>query len=205
LGAWGVRRSSFVVAYDDASGAIAARLWWLLRWLGHEHVAVLDGGLDAWLTAGHALETAPPDWQATHYAPNTIHDDWVVQTDAIERCLDSGALLLDARSEARFRGVEEPIDPVAGHVPGARNLPFTALLAADGTLLEAEALNNALTPTIGKREGEDVIAMCGSGVTACHLLLALDAAGRRGGKLYAGSWSEWIRDGDREIATGEEA
>ena len=137
--------------------------------------------------------------------PNTLHDDWVVHTDAIGRCLDSGALLLDARSDARFRGVEEPIDPIAGHIPGARNLPFSALLAADGTLLKAEALNNALTRTIGAREGEEVIAMCGSGVTACHLLLALDAAGRRGGRLYAGSWSEWIRDGDREIATGEEA
>ena len=205
LGAWGVQCSSFVVAYDDASGAIAARLWWLLRWLGHEHVAVLDGGLDAWLAAGQPLETAPPDWQATHYVSNTVHDDWVVHTDAIGRCLDSGALLLDARSDARFRGVEEPIDPIAGHVPGAHNLPFTALLAADGTLLKAEALNNALTRTIGTREGEEIIAMCGSGVTACHLLLALDAAGRQGGRLYAGSWSEWIRDGDREIATGEEA
>ena len=205
MGAWGILRSSFVVAYDDASGAIAARLWWLLRWLGHDRVAILDGGLDAWLAAGQPLETAPPDCEATHYVPNTTHDDWVVQTDEIGRYLDSGALLLDARSDARFRGIKEPIDPIAGHVPGARNLPFTAMLAADGTLLEAEALDNALTRSIGKQGGDVVIAMCGSGVTACHLLLALAAAGRRGGKLYAGSWSEWIRDSNREIATGEEA
>jgi len=145
-----------------------------------------------------------PDWQATHYVPKTVHDDWVVQTDAIGRCLDSGALLLDARNDVRFRGVEEPIDPIAGHVPGARNLPFTDMLAADGTLLEGEALNNALMSTIGGRKGEEIIAMCGSGVTACHLLLALEAAGRQGGRLYPGSWSEWIRDDNREIATGEE-
>ncbi len=205
MGAWGIELSSFVVVYDDASGAIAARLWWLLRWLGHERVAVLDGGLETWRASGQPQQTTLPDWQVTRYFPLTVHDDWVVRTDEILQHLDSGALLLDARSDARFRGDEEPIDPIAGHIPGARNLPFTAALAANGTMLDAGALKNTFERRLGIEESTDVIAMCGSGVTACHLLLALDLAGLHDGRLYAGSWSEWIRgNGDRGIATGPE-
>ncbi len=201
LGAWGISDSSSVVVYDDASGAIAARLWWLLRWLGHEQVAVLDGGLDAWQAKGLPLEAIAPTWRAARYLPATVHDEWVVTSDDLPQLLASGALLLDARSTVRFRGVEEPIDPIAGHVPGACNLPFTATLTPDGTMLEPERLRNDLTRVLAERNIADVITMCGSGVTACHLLLALSAAGLGDGRLYAGSWSEWIRDGNRPIAT----
>ncbi len=202
LGAWGINASSSVVVYDDASGAIAARLWWLLRWLGHEPVAVLDGGLDAWQANGLPLETATPTWRAARYLPATVRDDWVVTSDDLPQLLESGALLLDARSAERFCGLEEPIDPIAGHVPGASNLPFTAGLTADGTMLKLERLRDNLTSVLDDRDITNVIAMCGSGVTACHLLLALSAAGLGDGRLYAGSWSEWIRDGGRPIATG---
>jgi thiosulfate/3-mercaptopyruvate sulfurtransferase len=202
LGAWGISNASSVVVYDDASGAIAARLWWLLRWLGHEQVAVLDGGLDSWQANGLPLETAAPDWQPARYLPATVHDEWVVTSDDLPQLLESGALLLDARSRERFRGIEEPIDSVAGHVPGAGNLPFTETLTREGTLLDPERLRDVLTSVLAGREIKDVTAMCGSGVTACHLLLALSAAGLGDGRLYAGSWSEWIRDGQRPIATG---
>lgn len=191
-----------VVVYDDASGAIAARLWWLLRWLGHEQVAVLDGGLDAWQANGLPLETAAPTWQTARYSPATVHDEWVVTSDELPQRIESGALLLDARSAERFRGIEEPIDPIAGHVPGAKNLPFTATLTPAGIMLEPRRLRDDLTSVLDGHDITDVIAMCGSGVTACHLLLALRAAGLGDGRLYAGSWSEWIRTGDRDIATG---
>ena len=204
LGAWGISNSSLVVVYDDASGAIAARLWWLLRWLGHERVAVLDGGLDAWQADGLPVETTTPTWHAAHYLPATVHDDWVVTSDDLPSLLESGALLLDARSAERFRGIEEPIDPVAGHVPGATNLPFTATLTPTGTLLEPGRLREDLASVLAGRDIADVVAMCGSGVTACHILLALSAAGLGDGRLYAGSWSEWIRNGSRPIATGSD-
>ena len=136
------------------------------------------------------------------YLPATVRDEWVVTSDELPQLLESGAVLLDARSRERFRGIEEPIDPVAGHVPGASNLPFTETLTPDGTLLEPERLRDDLTNVLAGRDITDVMAMCGSGVTACHLLLALSAAGLGDGRLYAGSWSEWIRDGHRPIATG---
>ena len=201
LGAWGISDSSSVVAYDDASGAIAARLWWLLRWLGHERVAVLDGGLNTWRARGLPLETATPTWRPVRYMPTTLHDEWIVTSDALPQLLESGALLFDARSEKRFHGIEEPIDPIAGHVPGAINLPFTTTLTGEGTLLEAGRLKECLSEVLDGCDIADVITMCGSGVTACHLLLALNAAGLGEGRLYVGSWSEWIRDDDRPIAT----
>ncbi len=204
LGAWGISNSSSVVVYDDASGAIAARLWWLLRWLGHERVAVLDGGLDAWEGNGLPIETATPSWQAAHYSPATVRDDWIVTSDDIPQLLESGALLLDARSAERFRGNEEPIDPIAGHVPGAKNLPFTTTLTPAGNVLAPERLKDELSSVLAGRDITDVITMCGSGVTACHVLLALNAAGLGDGRLYVGSWSEWIRNGDRPIATGSD-
>ena len=202
LGAWGISNSSTVIVYDDASGAIASRLWWLLRWLGHDQVFVLDGGLDAWRVQGQGLESTLPSWEEARFLPATVHDNWVVTSDDLLQLVGAGDLLLDARSDERFRGINEPIDPIAGHVPGARNLPFTSLLAGDGTLLESKQLRNDLTRTLDGRGAAGVVAMCGSGVTACHLLLALNAAGLGDGRLYAGSWSEWIRDPDREIATG---
>jgi thiosulfate/3-mercaptopyruvate sulfurtransferase len=202
LGAWGIRNSSTVVVYDDASGAIAARLWWLLRWLGHDRVAILDGGLDAWLAHGQKLTSDTPAWDVTQYSPATVRDDWVVTSEDLLQQIESGALLLDARSEERFQGISEPIDPIAGHIPGASNLPFSSLLAGDGTLLPRDELNDRLLDVLDGRTVGDVVAMCGSGVTACHLLWAFSSAGLGEGRLYAGSWSEWIRDDGHEIATG---
>lgn len=202
LGSWGIDNSTLVVAYDDASGAIAARLWWLLHWLGHDRVSVLDGGLPAWIEMGGTLEQGITEPQAANFIPKTVHDRWVVATGDIPLAIGSGALILDARSTARFRGEEEPIDPVAGHVPGARNLPLSELLGEDGRFLPKDELRSCLRNALDGHASSAVVTMCGSGVTACHLSLGFAAAGFERGRLYAGSWSEWIRDDGREIAVG---
>lgn len=196
----GVSRSSRVVAYDDAGGAVAARLWWLMCWLGHGEVAVLDGGVDAWTAAGFALDTAVPAAQRGDFEPSGPDSAAVVASDGLERELARGALLLDARSPERFAGTAEPIDPVAGHVPGAVNLPFAQLLTPEGRFEPRAALRARFDAVLAGRDARDVIAMCGSGVTACHLLLGLAHAGFDGGRLYAGSWSAWITDPGRPVA-----
>ena len=203
LSTWGISNSSYVVAYDDVSGAIAARLWWMLRWLGHENVAVLNGGLGAWQQNDFPMETAAPNWQSTLFEPGLNPAMQTVASDEISARLNHGELLLDARAAKRFRGEAEPIDPLAGHVPGAINWPFNKALGSDGRFLDGAELNTLLTETVGQRSAADVIAMCGSGVTACHLLLALQLAGLGMGRLYAGSWSEWICNPSRAIATGD--
>lgn len=203
LGRLGIGADDYVVAYDDAGGAVAARLWWQLRWIGHVETAVLDGGIAAWRNAGLGLETKVPAWPTKPYRARAPHADWVVATAAIEAKLAAGAVLLDARARERYVGAREPIDPVAGHVPGAVNLPYTECLNTEHGLLPSARLRE-LFAARGATAGE-VIAMCGSGVTACHLLLAREAAGLAPGKLYAGSWSEWIRDPKRAVATGTPA
>lgn len=201
LGRLSIGNTDLVVAYDDQSCAIAARLWWLLRWLGHERVAVLDGGLQAWMRAGGELAAGPErptptrDYRVTH-----VHEDWVAPTAEIETLDASAWRLVDARSSARFAGAEEPIDPVAGHVPGALSWPFTQSVAGDGRLRTPDELA-AVLEGLELPPGMGLIAMCGSGVTACHLLLAWAVLGRHG-RLYPGSWSEWIRDPRRPIARG---
>jgi thiosulfate/3-mercaptopyruvate sulfurtransferase len=204
LGGWGIDRASTVVAYDEASGAVAARLWWLLRWLGHERCAVLDGGFAAWQAAGQPLEQDAPRIAPRRYELPRPASDVVVETGDIAARVAAGDLLLDARAAPRYRGEQEPIDPKAGHVPGARNRPFSANVTAAGTFRPAAELRAELTELLDGRDAMRVIAMCGSGVTACHLLLALEAAGLGQGRLYAGSWSEWIRDPRRPIRTGAE-
>jgi len=203
LGSWGIANTSTVVVYDEGPGAIAARLWWMLRWVGHERVAVLNGGLKAWELHGLTLERTRPTWERAKFSVTALHDDWVVQIEDLPGLLAQSALLLDARSEERFLGLEEPIDPIAGHVPGARNFPFSKSLASSGTLRTATALRGELEPLVGKRDIADVIAMCGSGVTACHLLLSLCVAGFGDGRLFVGSWSQWIRDPNRPVAPDE--
>lgn len=202
LGAWGIANDSTVVAYDEASGAIAARLWWLLGWLGHERRLVLDGGFAAWNAAGLPLETRHPVWRPARFVPRGVAEDSVVQTAELAGLQAQGGLLVDARAAPRYRGEQEPIDPVAGHVPGAVNRPGSANVEADGRFRPPDALRRELTDLLGGRPAAQLIAMCGSGVTACQLLLALEAAGLEGAKLYAGSWSEWIRDPRRPIAKG---
>lgn len=200
LGRLGVERASEVVVYDDAGGAIAARAWWMLRWLGHPRVRVLDGGLAAWEQAGQPLEAGEQAWKHTTYEPWEADSSMWVATDEVSALQDAGHVVLDARAPIRYRGEAEPIDPVAGHVPRAVNLPFDRCLDATGRFLDADALRRLFETSLA---GGEAVAMCGSGVTACHLLLAMSVAGIPAGRLYVGSWSEWIRDPGRPIALGE--
>jgi thiosulfate/3-mercaptopyruvate sulfurtransferase len=202
LGAWGIDNDSTVVAYDEAGGGMAARLWWLLGWLGHERRLVLDGGFASWNAAGLPVETRKPAWQPKRFVRRTVADDTVVAAAELPTLQASGSLLVDARAAPRYRGEQEPIDPIAGHVPGAVNRPASVNVETDGRFRAPEALRGELTELLGGRPAGDLIAMCGSGVAACQLLLALDVAGFEAGKLYAGSWSEWIRDPERPIAKG---
>jgi thiosulfate/3-mercaptopyruvate sulfurtransferase len=195
-----------VVAYDDANGSFAARLWWMLRWLGHGAVAVLDGGFKAWTagggelqsgaTAGHATDRAHVEPLALHPSPNVI----MSAADLQQALQNPRTLLIDARAKERYDGHVEPLDSVAGHIPGAVNHPFTANLDADSRFLPASELRRRWQELLAGRQPTQVIAMCGSGVTACHNLLSLEIAGLTGAKLYAGSWSEWIRDPARPVA-----
>jgi thiosulfate/3-mercaptopyruvate sulfurtransferase len=202
LGRWGIGRGDTVVAYDEASGAIAARLWWLLRWLGHERCAVLDGGFAAWQGAGRPLEQTTPSCAPRPYETRLPNARDVVATDALVARQADGDLLVDARAAPRYQGEQEPIDPRAGHVPGARNRPFSANVTSAGRFRPPSELRSELLELLDGRDPGKLIAMCGSGVTACHLLLAMEAAGLPGASLYAGSWSEWIRDPARPIKTG---
>ena len=196
-----------VVAYDDSAGAFAARLWWMLRWLGHPAAAVLDGGIKAWVSEGGALqsgeETPQPTVQSDRHVSVQADSAAVIGTAELEqRISDPAFLLIDARAGERYAGTVEPIDAVAGHVTGAENQPFSANLGADGRFLPAPLLRQMWEKRLAGRSPTQVAAMCGSGVTACHNLLSLEVAGLRGAKLYAGSWSEWIRDPRRPIARG---
>ena len=202
LGELGVGNATQVVAYDDAGGAFAARLWWMLRWVGHGAVAVLDGGFKAWTAHGGPLQSGTPEYDVEHFVPQPDAGA-VLSTADVERALQgSTILLIDARAPERFAGRVEPIDPVAGHVPGAVNHPMNVNLDAEGRFLPAAELEARWRERLAGRDAGNVVAMCGSGVTACHNLLSLEAAGLSGGKLYAGSWSEWIRDPHRPIARG---
>jgi thiosulfate/3-mercaptopyruvate sulfurtransferase len=200
-----VGRATQVIAYDESAGAFAARLWWMLRWLGHPAAAVLDGGIKAWVNEGGALqsgeETPLPTTQADHPVSAQADMAAVIATaDLEQRLLDPAFLLVDARAGERYAGTVEPIDAVGGHIKGAVNHPFSANLAADGRFLPAAELRQIWEKRLAGRSPEQVAAMCGSGVTACHNLLSLEVAGLHGAKLYAGSWSEWIRDPNRPIA-----
>jgi len=201
LGAAGIAPGDLVVAYDDQSGAIAARLWYLLRAHGHERAAVLDGGIVQWRSEGRPLETVVPRPEPREYAARLL-DGFVVDMATVA-ALPAGSLVLDARASERYRGESEPIDPRAGHIPGARSAPYAGNLTRDGIprfLPPAEL--RARFEALGSGQQEPVV-YCGSGITACHDLLALHLAGL-GGRLYTGSWSEWSSNPDRPVATGAE-
>ena len=202
LGELGVDANSQIIAYDQGNGAHAARLWWLARWIGIRNVAVLDGGIAAWRTGELPLEQALRAPKPRALAVTLDADAWVSSETVDALRLRPGNLLVDARGAERFAGRSETIDPVAGHVPGARNHPFTGNLGADGKFLPATELRRRFVTLLGSMPTSSLIAMCGSGVTACHNLLALEHAGLTGARLYAGSWSEWIRDPRRPVATG---
>ncbi len=201
FGEWGIGPETQVVVYDDMGGMLAAaRLWWLLRWLGHKAVAVLDGGLPAWQRAGLPLTDALPTVQPAIFAAQPNNDQWLTTTQV--SALSAENVLLDARGAARYRGEMEPIDPVAGHIPGAFNLPTESHLTPEGHFLPLAELRAQFDAVLNGRSPSAVVHSCGSGVTACHNLLAMEIAGLSGSRLYAGSWSEWIRNPNRPIATG---
>lgn len=202
LGSWGVGANTQVVVYDADTGAYAARLWWMLRWVGHERVAVLDGGFKAWTAAGLPISTEIPHRTPTRFVARADRNKWVDAAEVAARVANDDWRLLDARAPERFAGEVEPIDKVAGHVPGARNHPFSADLGSDGRFLPAAELRARFEKSQGGVSDDHTIVMCGSGVTACHLLLALEVAGKPGARLYAGSWSEWIRSAHRPVARG---
>jgi thiosulfate/3-mercaptopyruvate sulfurtransferase len=207
IGAWfgarGVRAGVQVVAYDSSGGSMAVRVWWLLRWLGHAAVCVLDGGWPAWREA--ALPEDSKTVSLPGGAPLAGQPDatMLIDTPAVLDNLQRRQwLLLDARTGERFRGEQEPIDPVAGHIPGARHHALQDNLRPDGRFLPPTELRARLLRSLGGHPAHKVACFCGSGVSACHNLLAMELAGLSGARLYAGSWSEWIRDPSRPVATG---
>lgn len=202
---WGVDDDSLLLAYDDASGMWASRFWWMAsKWLGHRHVAVMDGGMRRWLQLGLPTTTDPAPWRpAGDFAARPDAGACVDADTTQAAALDPRRRVLDARAAERYRGEVEPLDPVAGHVPGAFNHPSSGVVAADGRFLPPAALADAFTRTLGSISAADTITMCGSGVTACHLLLAMEHAGLSGARLYPGSWSEWSRDPARPVARGK--
>ncbi|MCP4165214.1 MAG: sulfurtransferase [Chloroflexi bacterium] len=201
LGTWGIAAGTQVVAYDDFGGGIAARLWWMLRWLGHEAVAVLDGGWPAWKGEGRATASGRETKPTREFVPNPQVDMILTAGEVESIRLDPDYCLIDARAAERYRGETEPIDPVAGHIPGAVNLPWPANIDAGGRFLPKEALRARYQPLIQDYPPQRIVCYCGSGVTACHTLLAMAYVDLGHARMYAGSWSEWITDSDRAIAT----
>lgn len=198
LGRLGIEAGSFVVAYDSAGGAIAARLWWMLRSIEHGRVAVLDGGYPAWVEGGYPTTSEVPSPTPVHY-PAVAGWTGTVDADALAQGLALGGTVIDSRAPDRYRGDDEPIDPRAGHIPGAINRFHADVLGPDGRHRPLPQLVEHFAGV-----GESPIVYCGSGVTACHNLLAMTLVGLTGGRLYPGSWSEWSSDDERPIATGDE-
>ena len=200
LSEWGIDSQVNVVAYDDGDATIAARLWWMLRWVGHKRAMVLDGGWASWVSMGGRVTGEPGCRRARscRVRPNRAMVASCAEVDEIRG--RSGWLLIDSRTGERFRGESEPVDPVAGHIPGAVNAPFTGNLGSDGRLLPAAALRSRFAGMLGNTAPDKAVFYCGSGVTAAHQLLALAVAGVEGARLYPGSWSEWIADPRRPVA-----
>ena len=190
-----------VVCYDGGSGAFAARLWWILRYLGHDAVAVLDGGIAAWLAEGRPSSTDPVTRAASRFVARP-RPEMLCDAAGVAQAMACGEVVVDVRGAERFTGSVEPIDVVAGHIPGAVNLPYTQNLDANGRFRSGPALAALWRDSADVRPGRGTVCMCGSGVTACQGLLALEIAGVPGARLYAGSWSEWIRDPSRPVARG---
>jgi thiosulfate/3-mercaptopyruvate sulfurtransferase len=202
FGRLGIDRSTQVVVYDQDAGLFASRMWWSLRYLGHDAVALLDGGWAKWTREGRPARSGEESRQSTTFVADPRTEMTVAIDDVIEQ-LDSAAMLLvDARGPDRFEGQSEPIDRIAGHIPGAANHFYRWNLDADGTLLSPEVLRDKFTTLLGDAQPEDAVAYCGSGVSACHNLLAMAHAGLTGTRLYVGSWSEWSREPSRPVETG---
>lgn len=200
---WGINNDTQIVAYDAQGGQFAARLWWLARWLGHSRVALLDGGWPKWLndtslSSRDLPKTAPGNFTAGESMMPLATVDQVMQSLG-----SPDRVLLDARTPERYRGEQEPIDPVAGHIPGARNRPWLQNLNPDQTFKSARELRSEFESMLGQRTPGEITHQCGSGVTACHNVFAMELAELHGSALYGGSWSEWIADRSRPIAIGD--
>ena len=199
FGRVGIDASKQVVAYDQSTGVFASRLWWMLRWLGHEAVAVLDGGFGKWTREGRAVTSDTTERKATTFVVKNVAP--TVNSAGVEASLSRHTLLLlDARAPERFRGEVEPIDPVAGHIPGAVNRPASLNVTGNGVFKPASSLREEYQALLGGRPHSDVVHYCGSGVTACHNILAMQIAGLTATRLYPGSWSEWISSSARPVA-----
>lgn len=198
LGRQGLKPADMVVCYDGGPGAMASRLWWMLRWAGHEQVAVLDGGLAKWRREGRPITAEVPAFAAAPY-PGKARASMHASLTLVEKKLKRAALL-DARAPERYRGEQEPIDPVAGRIPGAKNRFNSDNLSAEGTFKSAELLRAEFEKILSGRNPGEVIHYCGSGVAACHNALAMELAGMPGSRVYVGSWSEWSTDPARPIS-----
>src|SRR5882672_295280 len=202
LGQQGLEPHHQVVCYDAGGGTVAARLWWMLRWVGHDAAAVLDGGMKKWLAEGRPVTAVVPRFEHTTY-PVGMRPEATVGIAFVEQH-GRDVLLLDARAPERFRGEKEPIDRVAGHIPGAKNRFCNDNLSAEGTLKPPAQLKREFEEVLGGRPASEVVNYCGSGVAACHNVLAMEIAGLRGARLYPGSWREWSADPSRPVASGEQ-
>ena len=202
LGKAGIDSRKQVVAYDAQGGLFAARLWWLLRWLGHLPVAVLDGGWNKWTAEGRPQSSEVPQPPRTQFAGKT-GGNWVDAQFLLSHLGEASMVMLDARAPDRFRGQNETLDPVGGRIPGARNRYFRDNLDTGGCFKPASVLRSEFGTALGGADPERVVHYCGSGVSAAHNLLAMEFAGMRGGRLYPGSWSEWCADASRPVAVGE--
>lgn len=202
LGGFGIGKATRVVAYDEGGGGLAARLWWLLRWMGHGPVVLLDGGFSAWQKAGLPVDRDVPALRTRRFEGQPGQMPVRDASQVAAGLAGDSIRLLDMRAEERFLGRVEPIDPIAGHVPGAVNAPFGGNLTADNRFQPAEVLASRYAALAHGRAPGEIVCMCGSGVTACHGIFALELAGMPGAALYPGSWSEWIRSPDRPVATG---
>jgi thiosulfate/3-mercaptopyruvate sulfurtransferase len=203
FGAMGIHRTAQVVVYDADSGMHASRLWWMLRFMGHDAVALLDGGFARWVREGHPVRGGR-ELRAAVAFTGAPREDWRLDTEAVLHGLnDTSRILVDARAETRFRGENETIDQAAGHIPGAKNYFFQRNLTAEKTFRSAAEIRDEWQALLGGARPDQVVMYCGSGVTACHNLLALEHAGLGGARLYPGSWSEWSHDPSRPIATGD--
>ncbi|MEM1124385.1 MAG: sulfurtransferase [Bacteroidota bacterium] len=201
LGHWGIDADTQVIAYDNSHGGIAARLWYLLKWVGHKKVAVLNGGWKCWAENNFPRNREMPSIETTTFHPKP-NDTLLVDVQFMEQHVEDDALLyVDSRAAARYRGEEEPIDPVAGHIPSAISAPFAENLGVDGLFLDKAALIQRFEKLLGTQPISSTVFYCGSGVTACHNLLALEHAGFESPRLFPGSWSEWIVDENRAVAT----
>ena len=199
----GIDAAKQVVLYDSASGSYAARAWWCLRWLGHQAVAVLDGGIQQWQAEGRPLNAATPTWSGTNFQAQS-NDAMKVEAATVQARIGAvDACVVDARAPERYNGSTEPMDPVAGHIPGARNRFWKLNIAADGRFKPAAQLQSEWQTLLNGLAPAQAMHQCGSGVTACHNLLALEIAGLGGGTLYPGSWSEWCADAARPVRTGD--